>query len=88
MNPGNLYLGPSAKIRYNQSEDVVISNQNDWKTEFINNSRDLWGVSLRLELSMQDQKNNRKRTSSELINVKKDIEDPARDIFRKTLRLP
>ena len=85
--PGHLYFGPSENIRYNQPTNVIVSKQADWQTEFVNDSQNLWGVSLRFELSKQDQQNNRKRTSRALINVKKDIEEPARDAFAENIEI-
>ena len=40
------------------------------------NTDTLWGISMRLELSSQDVRNNSKRTSSEIVGIKKDIELP------------
>lgn len=85
--PGHLYFGPSENIKYNQPADVMVSNQADWQTVFVNDSRNLWGVSLRFELSEQDQQNNQKRTSRALINVKKDIEEPARVAFSENIEI-
>lgn len=87
LKTGHLFIGPSGSDRYNQSVNAVISNQMNWQTEFINDSRKLWGVSLRFELSEQDQQNNQRRTSRELTNVKRDTWDPARDIFSENIEI-
>ena len=85
LKTGHLYFGPSGSAGYNQSANAMISNRVNWQTEFINDSGKLWGVSLRFELSGRDQQNNQRRTSRELINVKKDTENPAREAYSENI---
>lgn len=87
LKTGNLFIGPSGSVRYNQSADAMISDRVNWQTEFINDSGRLWGVSLRFELSEQDQLNNQRRTSRELVNVKKDTESPAEEAFSENIEI-
>lgn len=87
LKTGHLYFGPSESAGYNQPADVMISDQMNWQTEFINGSGKLWGVSLRFELSERDRKNNQRRTSRELTNVKKDTENPAREAFSENIEI-
>lgn len=87
LNPGHLYIGPSGTAACNQQTDRLVSDQAGWQTEFVSTGDKLWGVSVRFQLSEQDERNNIRRTSRELVNVKKDTESPASEIPEENIEI-
>lgn len=77
LNFGNLYFGPSSWERYNCTEEIIVSQNNSWQTELSLDTDTWWGMSLRFELSAEDESRNFRRTSGEITGIKKETQSPA-----------
>ena len=75
LNPGHIYIGPSGEERYNCPAGEAISKDREWEATFPLKDDELWGISLRLDLSVQDQEANATRSTHEISGIEKETEE-------------
>ena len=75
LNPGHIYIGPSGEERYNCPAGEAISKDREWEATFPLKDDELWGISLRLDLSARDQEANATRSTHEISGIEKETEE-------------
>jgi len=75
-NPGHIYIGPSEAVVNNVSRETAFYAENSFATgNLLSKKEDIWGVSVRFGLSETDRATNAKRTTREIVGIKKDFEE-------------